>query len=80
MVQNLNPAKDAEGSVQGPLGVSSYEVSGGRIRMKHSPCPNQTCVRMGKIDRPGDMIVCVPNRVVIRIVKTGDADLDGVTF
>jgi len=80
IVQSLDPAKDAEGSVQGPLGLSRYGLQGGGIRMKDSPCPNKTCVRMGKIRRSGDMIVCVPNRVVIRIVRKGQTDLDGVTF
>jgi len=80
VVQILDPRTDADGWVEGLLGVSNFEIKGARAGMIQSPCPNQTCVRMGKIQRPGDMIVCVPNRVVIRIVGNGDPALDGVTF
>ncbi|HBE87040.1 MAG TPA: hypothetical protein DDW53_19330, partial [Lachnoclostridium sp.] len=30
-------------------------------------CPDKVCVRTGKIHRSGELIVCLPNRVVITI-------------
>ena len=47
------------------------EVAGGAVRVREADCPDQVCVLTGWISVPGDMIVCVPHRVVIQV--TGDA-------
>lgn len=67
-------------TVTGPVGETEIVVENGKVRVADSDCPNHYCVRMGDISRPGEVIVCVPNRVFVRI--TGGADdmvLDGVT-
>ena len=40
----------------------------GRIRFIASNCPDQICVHTGWIDDVGETAVCLPNRVLIRIV------------
>ena len=54
-------------SVRGPKGVSEVEVGSLGIRMRTSPCRFQRCVHRGWIRRQGDMIVCIPNRIVMTI-------------
>jgi len=67
--------------VQGPLGASKVEIREGRVRMLFSPCPNHTCQKAGWISRQGQVICCLPNKVLIRI-SGDDADpslhLDGI--
>jgi len=41
-----------------------------------STCPGNDCVHSGKIHSAGRSIVCLPNRVEIRI--TGESDVDYV--
>ena len=53
--------------VPGPLGTSVVEVKPGAIRMKSSPCPEHYCMKTGWIDRPGQVVACIPNRVIIKI-------------
>ena len=36
----------------------------------HSDCPDQICVRTGKISRAGQISVCIPFRAVLRIEAT----------
>lgn len=55
-------------TVEGFQGKSTLEVREGRVRMVDSACPDKLCVRTGWISRPGESIVCLPNRVVIEIV------------
>jgi len=55
-------------NIPGPLGTSVAEVRPGAIRMKSSPCPDHYCMEIGWINRPGAVIVCVPNRIVIEII------------
>jgi hypothetical protein len=54
------------------------EFRSGRVRVAESSCPNQVCVRMGWISRPGQTIVCVPNRVMVAI-RGGNAGYDAET-
>lgn len=55
-------------NIPGPLGNSVAEVKPGAIRMKSSPCPDHYCTKTGWISRPGAVIICVPNQIVIEIV------------
>lgn len=40
------------------------------VRMDSSDCKNQVCVDTGRISRTGEMIVCLPNRVVVEILSS----------
>lgn len=67
MVIRLDVGSEGVYEVTGPLGTSRFEVRGGRVRMLESPCPEKICVKTGWIGRPGEVIACVPNRVVIAV-------------
>ena len=67
-------------SVDGPLGKTEIEIKDGRVRVVDSPCRRKTCVHAGWIDKAYQTIVCMPNRVVIRLTGGGDSDgIDGIT-
>ena len=57
--------------VQGVLGPVTIETRNGKAAVTHSGCPNHICERTGWRSSAGEVIVCVPNKVVVRIV--GDA-------
>jgi hypothetical protein len=71
---------DSPGSFQviGPLGPTVIETGNGGVRVVSSPCPNHICIRMGEARMRGQMILCVPNRVAIRIEGGGGEEVDGV--
>lgn len=48
----------------------------GCIWVESSTCPSKSCVHTGKISSPGRSIVCLPNRMEIKI--TGDSGVDAV--
>lgn len=54
-------------TIEGYQGESYVEISGGKVHMVDSACPDKLCVRSGWISRPKESIVCLPNRVVIEI-------------
>ena len=39
-------------------------------------CPGKDCVHTGSISKAGSAIVCLPNRLEIRIENRGDASSD----
>ena len=49
-------------------------VENGRIRMVDNYCPQKICIKTGFAKRSGDMIVCVPQKILIYIPKTSKKD------
>ena len=62
--------------VKGKLGEAKVEIKDGKVRILNSPCPLKICENKGWISKKGDFIICVPNRIAIKI--TG-AKYDAVT-
>ncbi len=63
--------QDRQIELHGPLGDTLIEVVAGKVRVISSPCSRKICIGMGAIQRSGDLLACVPNRVVIRIEGEG---------
>ena len=42
-------------------------INGGKVSVSEASCKNKVCVRHGAISRSGESIVCLPNRLVVRI-------------
>lgn len=51
-----------------------------QIEIQDANCPDQVCVKKGKIAKPGQTIVCLPHKLLIEIKSsTGAADGGMVT-
>lgn len=60
-------------------GLNRIEVKAGKVSMTEADCPDELCVKTGKISRTGETIVCLPHRVVIEIKSTqGGNTIDSV--
>ena len=59
--------------------VVTVAAENGRVYMAGAECPDHTCVKTGAIHRSGQVIVCLPNHVVIKI-SGGEGELDGKTY
>ena len=46
------------------------------VHMDYSDCKNQVCVNTGKISKPGETIVCLPNYVIVEIVSSEEGGED----
>lgn len=64
-------------------GQAVLEVKNGAVRLRQQGdkpfCPREICLHTGWISNPGGTIVCVPNRLVIRIIETGGDTIDAVS-
>ena len=64
--------------VQGKLGEVKIVQNGGEIWFEQAPCKLKICERMGHIHRSGEMVVCAPNKVMVRVErKGGGSELKG---
>lgn len=53
-------------------------IEDGTAYMKSADCPDETCVRTGRISKRGQTIVCLPNRVSVTVVTDETVDDGGV--
>lgn len=55
-------------------------IEHGSISMKTANCPDQLCVRQGAIRNGVYPIVCLPHKVIIEIVDSGEqTDIDAIS-
>jgi hypothetical protein len=49
------------------------------VAITHAECPNHICVRTGWRSKAGDVIVCVPNKTIVRILGDTAEDTRVIT-
>ena len=71
---------DREVEIKGYNGGSNILIiKDGAAYMREASCPDKLCIHQGKISRSGQAIVCLPNRVVIKINDSEGGDYDAIT-
>ena len=53
--------------LKGPQSRAKINIENGYVFVSESGCPQKICKRMGKKNRINELIVCIPNRLIIRI-------------
>ena len=79
-VYSLNQPKEKHITVNGAVGEMHICIANGKAWVTDSACKNKLCVRMGKISKNGEVIVCLPNRVVISVKSIKNKKIDAVTM
>ncbi len=70
---------DKEIEVITDKGYNIIHIHNGQVVVEESDCNNQLCVRKGVIEEPGEIIVCLPYKVVVQITGSSD-DLDSISY
>lgn len=52
-------------------------IKNGKICFYSSTCRDKICVKAGFLSRPGESAACLPNKVVIKIVASGNNNSSG---
>lgn len=55
-------------------------VNNNSISIKDADCPHKECVKSGVISKPGEMIVCLPFKLIININGQKNNGIDAGTF
>ena len=79
LVDKIDLANDGIYHYEGALGSVEVEVKGGAVRVSESGCPLKLCQRRGWVKRDGEIVVCLPNRLLIAVTGGGEPSTDGVT-
>ena len=75
---SLNEKNGKTLDVRTQFGYNKIEIVSGRARVLEADCPDRLDVRAGWISSAGEMLVCLPNRLMVRI--EGEKEVDGVAY
>ena len=75
VIKSFDLKKDQTYTYQDTDGdINKIEVRDGRIAIVYANCGDQICVRKGFINKTGQTIVCLPHKLVIEVMPSGDDD------
>lgn len=61
-------------------GYNLIQIDDEKVRVIEADCPDKLDIKQGYISKPGEIIVCLPNRLVIEIVgQDKDRDVDYIS-
>lgn len=63
----LGSGRDETFVVKTLQGRNTVQVQGGAIAVTDSDCPDHICMRSGTAKHPGDVIACLPHKLLIEI-------------
>lgn len=59
-------------------GTNHLVIKDGHADVTEASCPDELCVHQNQIDKNGETIVCLPNRVIVKIESSTESEIDGV--
>ena len=64
--------------IEGELGLSDIVIDEQGARIASSPCTSQRCVLSGSHKHAGDIIACVPNKILITLRGSSETRFDAI--
>lgn len=61
-------------------GSNKIDITDGKVRVIEASCPDKLDVRQGAISKPGEIIVCLPNKMSIEILGKSDNGEDDIDY
>lgn len=60
-------------------GYNQIEISDGKVSVSEADCQNQICVQKHSIDKKGQIIACIPHKLVVSI-EGRESEVDAVAY
>ena len=60
-------------------GINKLTVQDGKAAVTEANCPDKICVHQRSIDKDGESIVCLPHKLVIKVVSEKKSEFDAIT-
>ena len=61
-------------------GTNRLIIDNGKAHIESASCPDKICANQHAVSKAGETIVCLPNKVVIRIISTDDGSKEDTDF
>ena len=63
----------------GKGGYNVIQVENGTVRVSEANCSNQVCVNTGTVSHTGEVIACLPHRLILS-VSSGNEEVDAIAY
>ena len=60
-------------TLEGVGGQNRLVIENGTARIEEADCPDKLCARHAAISRTSDSIVCLPHRLTVTVIGSGEA-------
>lgn len=58
--------------------INTLVIVDGEARMEDAKCTDKICVNHKPVSKKGESIICLPNKVIIEVIKGETGELDAV--
>ncbi len=65
-------------TIETDYGYNLVSIQSDRVQITESDCPGHDCVHMGSISQAGDMLICLPHKLLVTL-EGGDS-IDAVSY
>ena len=76
-VAKYSLSQDGEYELNG--GTNVLRIEDGKAYLVSANCPDHLCVKLGKIDKCGQTITCLPNRLTITVFSAEEGEVELVS-
>lgn len=67
-------------NIKTKYGFNAIEIEKGKIRILDADCPDKVCVKDGFKSKVGDVLVCLPHKIIINIIgKNKEIEVDDIS-
>ncbi len=81
VVREFDLNTDTEYMIQGANGGQNLLIiKDGEAFVSEASCPDELCIKMGRISNVGESVICLPNRVVVEIISDDGKKTPAVDF
>lgn len=76
LIKTVRLEEDMEYEIKENNHINIIKIKNGKVFMKEADCPDKLCEKQGAISRNGESIICLPNKIVIKIISNEKSDVD----
>ena len=76
-VARYNLDQDGEYELNG--GTNILRIEDGEAFLIEANCPDHLCVKQGKVNKTGETITCLPNKLTVTVYGAADSEVDLVS-
>lgn len=66
--------------INNKYGYNEIIIKNGEVYVENSDCKGRDCVNVGKISKNGEFIICSPHKLLVKIGKGNDDDVQAVSY
>ena len=75
---HISLGEDGTYPIETDLGTNVIVVEGGKAHMESADCPGHDCIDQGAIGSAGEIIVCLPHKLIVSVESASGADGDAM--